>query len=407
MKNKVLAIFVAAAMTGGVLSGCGGNESAQSSSGSNTETTSANSESSASSTSAASSDEESASGEMESYNLIANTFGAGAYPLDEIQYWQNYATELYGCSIDIANNEFVADKVVSQLESQLASNPDGAVYCLQFATTFNPCINYFDDAGIPYVWNSNFPSDEETTQRCLEDELFAGGVNSNAYDQGCQMAEMALADGNKTAVITGAAIGDFNHDNRMAGFTEVFEAGGGKVLQVAHSTDPSEVVQKTNDLLSANPDVDCIYGSGGDYLSGIVTCLDGRTDVNPDMMIYGTDIDPTLIPLVKDGTISGMNGSQGVQGSLAIALLINAIDGHRIVDENGQPIMFDNLESALITPDNADAYIAGYDANVSWVGDENYKNLLYRYNPDVTVDDFNNFFENYAATSLAVAESCL
>lgn len=344
--------------------------------------------------------------EFPSYKLIANTWGAGAYPLDELQSWQEYTAALAGCTIETANNEFTADKVVSQLESQLASQPDGALYCLQVAATFEPCINDFDNAGVPYAWSSNFPSDEELMKRCQEDELYAGGVNPDPYNQGVQMAEMALADGNKTAVITGAAIGDFNHDNRILGFTEAFEAGGGKVLQVSHSSDPSEAVQKTNDLFSANPDADCVYGSGGDFLSAAVTCLDGRSDVNPNMMVYGTDIDPTLVPLVAEGKVAGMNGSQGVQGSLALVLLINALDGHRIVDENGQGVNFLNLECAMITPENAAAYQAGYEAGVSWVGDENYKNLLYRFNPDVTLDDFNNFFENFAAASLAAAESC-
>lgn len=62
--------------------------------------------------------------------------------------------------------------------------------------------------------------------------------------------------------MTTAAIGDYCDDKRIEGFTEVFEAGGGEVVYVAHSGDPSEATQKTNDAVTANENVDCIYGFG-------------------------------------------------------------------------------------------------------------------------------------------------
>ncbi|WP_289444289.1 hypothetical protein, partial [Klebsiella pneumoniae] len=71
----------------------------------------------------------------------------------------------------------------------------------------------------------------------------------------------------KTAVISAGASGDYAHDRRIIGFTEAFEAGGGEVLFVSHSADPSEGVQKTNDLLTAYPDVDCVYACGNDYVA--------------------------------------------------------------------------------------------------------------------------------------------
>ncbi|MCI8993606.1 MAG: hypothetical protein HFG80_12960 [Eubacterium sp.] len=50
--------------------------------------------------------------------------------------------------------------------------------------------------------------------------------------------------------MTTAAIGDYCDDKRIEGFTEVFEAGGGEVVYVAHSGDPSEATQKTNDAVT-------------------------------------------------------------------------------------------------------------------------------------------------------------
>ena len=380
----------------GLFAGCGSNEETPSSEQSSATEGSTTEEGSAAEEGTA------AAGDI---SIAANTFGAGAYPLDEIQSWTQYAADLYGVQIEFANNEFTADKVVSQCEAQMASQPDGAVYMLQIPTTTEPCMDAFENAGVYYAWNSTWPDDEAVQERLFESEYFCGGINNDPYDQGYQIGQFAAEDGCTTALVTAAAVGDYNHDRRIEGFTDAFEEGGGKVLQVAHSADPTEAVQKTNDLLSANGDADCIYGSGGDYLSAAVSCLDGRTDVNTEMKIYGTDIDPTLIPLVEEGKVGAMNGSLGVQGSLALTLVINAIDGHRIEDENGQPIYFDNFECALITPENAEAYQKGYDNGTSWVGDDMYEQLLYRNNPDVSAETYNEFLENYASISKENAEN--
>ena len=401
MKKSVLSLCIAGAMTATLLAGCGGGStsSATSSAASKTESKAESTSTASSAKSESSSGTEAAGEDYSGVKVAANTFGAGAYPLDEIQGWTEYAADLFGCDIDVTNNEFTADKVVAQCEGQMASNPQGAVYMLQIPTTTEPCMDAFENAGVYYAWNSTWPDDEAVQQRCFDSEYFCGGINNDPYLQGKQMGEFAISEGCKTAIITAAAVGDYNHDNRSQGFTDAFEAGGGTVLQAAHSSDPSEAVQKTNDLLSANGDADCIYGSGGDYLSAAVTCLETRADVNQDMKVYGTDIDPTLIPLIQEGKVSGMNGSLGVQGSIALCLVLNAIDGHRIEDENGKPIYFDNFECAVITSDNADVYQKGYDNGTSWVGNDTYKSLVYRFNPNVSAETFNDFLENYAEIS--------
>jgi hypothetical protein len=45
---------------------------------------------------------------------------------------------------------------------------------------------------------------------------------------------------------------------------------------------------------------------------------------------------------------------------------------------------------------NAQAYVDKMESGEPIVPQEYYKNLLYRYNPDVTYDDFVEFLENYS-----------
>lgn len=64
----------------------------------------------------------------DAYIIAANTWGAGAYPLDDIVRNDQYLCDQLGLTLDVANNEFTADKVVSQLENQLANNPNAVLF---------------------------------------------------------------------------------------------------------------------------------------------------------------------------------------------------------------------------------------------------------------------------------------
>ena len=380
MKKRVLSLLMVGVLAGALLTGCGksDNKAADNNGGSVTQEEKK---------------DDAAAGEG-SYTIASSTWGAGAYPLDDIVSNNQYLCNIIGGTLDVANNEFTADKVVSNLENQLANNPDGVLIQTMAQTTFGQEISDVSAKNLPFAFDSNFPEDESLVEKCYSIESFCGGVCSNPYEMGVAMAELAYADGHRTAVTTGAALGDYSHDNRMKGFKETFEKLGGTFLQDAHCADPSEAVAKTNDLLTANPDVDCIYATGGDYLSACATIKESRSDL--DVAIYGTDIDPTLNPYIEDGTVTAMNGGQGVCGSIAITLIVNYLDGHQILDADGKAPLFDNLNVFTITGENAAGFQKLYDAGANLVGDDNYKKLLYRYNPDVTIETYNEVLEGYA-----------
>lgn len=393
-KSKIACLLMAAAMGTMLIAGCGsqggnqgGNDAQQ---GAQEVQSSGESE-----PQAPSSDEEQGAGTggEGSYSLITNTWGAGAYPLDEIVRADNYFCDTFGFSLDVANNEFTADKVVSQLESQLANNPDGVLFLGNAQTTFVPAVQAINSKNLPYAFDSNLP-EQQILDQCLDSENFCGGVSANQVELGRCIAEIAIADGNKTAIITAAAMGDYSHDNRIKGFTEYFEANGGKVLQETHSADPSEAVAKTTDLITANPDADCIYAPGGDYLSAVLSVKESRSDL--DMMVYGNDTDPTLLDAIEKGDIRAITGGQAVGGSLAMTLVVNYLDGHKIVDENGKAPVFTNLNIFTVTTDNVAGFKKFYDSGENFISEETYSKLLYRNNPDVSFDTYNEVMEGYA-----------
>lgn len=371
MKKRVASVLLAGMMVVGMLAGCGSKEEAKTNDGS------ANAESDS----------------KDSYLFITNNFGAGAYPLDMMVMNEQAACDATGMELNITDNEFTVDKVITQLQSQMAMNPDGVAFLGISETLFPTAANICSQAKKPYVFYACAPTDEDM-KKIQEDPYYCGMVIYSPTDEGVKMAEQALEDGCKTAVISAGAAGDFAHDRRVTGFTDTFEAGGGKVEAVAHSSDPSEGVTKTSDLMTAYPDVDCIFGAGEDYITAGATVLDSLE--NTTCKVYGNNASPDVCKLIMEGKVEAITGGEGVCGSLAIPLLINYLDGHPILDKDGKAPYFGTKTQFTITKDNAEAFYNFLDSKgTETVSADEYKNLCWRFNPDIDYDSYLEFIENY------------
>ena len=139
-----------------------------------------------------------------------------------------------------------------------------------------------------------------------------------------------------------------------------------------------------------------VYCSGGDYLSAVAAIKAGDSSYKFDL--YGTDVAPDLIDYIEQGVIQAMNGGNHVNGAISLCLLVNYLDGHQILDADGKPPVLDYLSTYLITPDNAAHFKALYADESCFISDEQFQSLLYKNNPDVTIDTYDEFLKTYADT---------
>ncbi len=388
-RRKLISLLLVGTMAAALLAGCGSGSD-------DSDTQEQQGQASAEEENAGGSDTSADVGE--SYSFAQNIWGTGAYPLDIIVHATEKAAGVAGVTTDLADNQFTSDNIISGLQSQLAAGTDGVLFFSVVDTVFGSAQELCDAQNVPYALVTNFPQDEETFDSIKADELFIGASSPDQYQMGVEIADAALTDGNTTAVILAAAIGDYSHDQRIEGFTAEFEANGGTVVQVMRCSDPAESTTKGNDLLMANQDVDCIYASGGDYLSAVSGIVAGD-DTYADLDVYGTDVAPDLIEYIKDGTINAMNGGNHVDGAVTLCLMVNYLDGHQILDEDGKaPII--TMSTYTITADNADVFAALYEDESCFITTEQFQTLLYRYNEDVSYQDFLDFAESYSAEVL-------
>ncbi len=369
MKKKSLVLLLAMAMTVVfALTGCGGGSESEE---------------------AAGGDEGS---EAKSYTIGYNNFGVGAYPLDLNEKETTYAIETAGSQIKVANDNFTVDNVITDIKNLVSSNVDGVVVWCAADTLYNSLNDLMVESKMPFALGDKYPTSEDTIEKFRENEFFAGAVSTDDTITGGKMADKAWEDGHKTALIVAAAQGDTNHDARVKGFTEQFEKNGGKVLGTVRCADPSEAVQKSGDLLAAHKDADCLYGSGGDYSVGALSAMESA---GIDMPVYGTDVDPNVIKAIKDGKISAATGAAGTYcGTFAALLLINYLDGHPILDEDGKAPATTGINTIMITKDNVEDFEENW-INNEIFSEEELQSLLYRYNENVTWADYEKMIEEY------------
>ena len=352
-------------------------------------------------------DDTSASGEefATGYTIGMNLFMQGTYVFDTMVRQTNVLVEndaIQG-SLMLFNDEANVEKITTDVENMINSGVDGAMWWAIIPTHYAVGPQMFEDAGVPFVLFDAFPGWPDgngmigkETIRSLD--TFAGVIGASNYESGVDMATQALADGRKNAIIMANVMGSGVGD-RATGFQETFEAGGGKVLEVSNEGTASNAhIAAMQNLFATYPEADCLYSVGADFTLGAVSIVE---NLGKDIGIYGTDVTPDLLSYLVDGKVAALGGAHWVDSVLCSALLVNALDGHKILEEDGLPLWYTDFPMPVIPAKYAEMY------EKFWVDEmplsyDDISYLLYRNNPDVTAQDFIDFVDSYSIESVLI-----
>lgn len=390
MKKRLLGMVLAVAMASSLaLTGCGsGGDSGQSN---DTQGIGGSSEQENTSSSSGQSGDLSNLG----YTFATNGFGQGEYALDINAWVIDSVAQHVGSTVDVVDNQFTVDNIVTQLRSQLSKGPDG-VCMIGIAETVFPAISQAcQEANVPYSFFATPPVDADV-ETMEEDPLYAGTVLFDPEAEAAYLAEKAYEAGGRKAVILAGAQGDYNHDHRITGFTKKFEELGGKVLDVARCDNPGQGDEKGSNLLSANKDADVAIGAGAGY----ITSLEGvREKMGLDYKIYGCDTTPNLIQDVIDGKVEIISAGANTGAGFAEILLINKLLGHPILDADGKAPYTKDLTLFYCDSSNCEKFQKFWDEyQKNPLTQEEVMNLI---GDDVTYDDFITALKNHADDSYA------
>lgn len=337
----------------------------------------------------------SSGGKKEGFKIGFNNFLRGIYSLDILESFAVYTADALGIETIVVNNEARDEKAISDLENLIASGVDGIVF---FGTTdnlFSVVANKCRQAKIPFVFYDHLPSDR-SLEYLKKNPYYAGSVGERDYNAGYPIGEYAAEAGSKKAIIVTSQRGDTTHEARVKGFTDAFEAAGGKVADVGWGpTSRTEAMAVTENLLLANPDIDVVYASNGDFGIGALQILNRYPNIKADL--YITDLDRDVLTALKNKKVVAANGAHWINSGFAVALLHNWLLGHPLLEENGEaPI----IEVPILVLPNylVDAY------QKHWLDDQPFspnemRKMSYAFNKDVSLDDFRKVMEEYSFES--------
>jgi ribose transport system substrate-binding protein len=334
------------------------------------------------------------------YEIGFNSWGAGSATFDFMIDMAKYGLDTYGMNYSNVSDETQADKELQNIQNFISAGVDGILMQTTAESVLPQAAQECKQAQIPFVLSTFVGLDEDRAELRENNEYYVGAVDSNLYAEGYLIGKQAVENGMKTAVLLGGNVGDNNFELRIEGFTDAFvNEGGGQILYTARCANPSEGQEKANAMLSATPNTDMIYAMVGDYVPGAVAAM---KTLNLDLPIYVTNANTDTVEYIRDGTVVAATSGNDLVGPVAAALLINYLDGHQILDDEGKAPALTNT-GFVVDQDNLDDFVTLFVEDLPYT-EEALRTLVWRYNPDVTYDTFVDFVENHMNLEALMAD---
>ncbi|AGB18572.1 sugar ABC transporter substrate-binding protein [Thermoanaerobacterium thermosaccharolyticum] len=324
-----------------------------------------------------------------------NNFLKGFYSLDILEKSFKATADALNVDTMITNDEGKVEQSVQNVQNMISSGVDGIVFFGISDTLFPVVSQKCREAKIPFVIYDHIPSDK-SMEILQQNPYFVGVVGEHDYDAGYPIGEYAANQGLKKAIVVTGKNTDTTHSARVKGFTDSFTKAGGRVLDVGWgNTTLADALSQTDDLLTAHPDVDCIYATGGDFGSGALQALQKHPNVKAKVFV--TDLDPDILTGLKAGTITAANGAHWVNVDFATILLVNYLNNHPLRDSgNKAPVV---TVPVLTLPNNqVSLYQKFWLDNVPFSVTE-LRNLTAPWNPNVTLNEVKSVISNYSIKS--------
>lgn len=333
-----------------------------------------------------------ADGDAETKGVIGyNYFAAGDYALDTLANNTKHGIEASGYTAKGVCDNGSLDQLVTDVENLIASGVDGLVLWIPNDSIYLTVADICEKAEVPFVFADKVPTDSSITEELVQNyKMYKGGVTPDNYSYGVQMAEYALDQGYKTSIILASGVGDASGTPRIEGFKDVFEEAGGKIVGEQHTDDSNQAVTQAEDIYLANTDADCIMATGAStFGSAGLEVLKKYNDQN--MKIITADFDKTILQSMKDEDyVQFLIGDFLVSGTYASSILVNALEGTPMTNEDGTAAYIDTVPAFSIPVEQQDLfneYIAGdniySDEEIaSWLGmskDDFEKNVVSTY----------------------------
>lgn len=211
--------------------------------------------------------------------------------------------------------------VIEIIESMVAQGVDG-IAITPTGPAVQPALDAAIAEGIPIVLVDNDLPDWDGKSSVVATDNFQGGVLAGEW------LVANLESGSTLGVLEGVA-GTPSLDDRVNGLLQALDGSGIEVVS-STATDCDQVmgVSATEDLLTANPDVNAIYAACGPPIMGALQALSNAGIAPEDIVTVGFDAgDDEIVEIAAGNQDASVAQFPPKMGELGIATLHAVVTG--------------------------------------------------------------------------------
>ena len=320
----------------------------------------------------------------------------------EVQAYFEYMAEYYNIEIMVSENLADAEGELNFIANCAAAGCKGIVayYNVALEEAAKACAEY----GMFY-WGG-FGGDMEAYEAVKDNEYYLGGytLGDAEYNAGVSMAEALIAQGCEKIVFCsgGAAFGIPMFIDRKAGFVDTINKAKeeGKNVEIVYEiegwpgTDAFVAAQTT----AIGMDIDAIACTF-DSAMWFQVVMDAEKQDTVSLACVGS-VSDMYKGFVNSGLVTCIvYDNVDVTFGNAIPMILNAVDGHKLVNADGSAPLFGVQRWTVTSADQFNAIYDLYDGGGYVITAEDIANLIIANNPDMTTEKFGEFYGNFTLES--------
>ena len=229
------------------------------------------------------------------------------------------AADKAGAKLVIFNANNVAAAQNSAIEDYITQKVDGIVLVAIDVNGVKPAITAAKKAGIPVVAiDARIPDGDSAA--------FIGVDNTGAGEQiGKYFADYVKKNGGSAKVGIVGALNSFIQNQRLDGFKKAAGVDGVTFLDTVDGQNVQDIaLTASENLMTANPDMNAIYATGEPQLVGAISAVTSQ-NMTGKVKVFGWDLTAQAIKGIDEGWIAAVvqqdpykEGEAGVNTILAL-----------------------------------------------------------------------------------------
>ncbi len=225
-----------------------------------------------------------------------------------------------GIQLITTNAESDLNKEISDIQSMVDQGVDALIISPLASEGLDPALDYAKDAGVPLMTIDRLLT---TKQACVD---YIGWVGSDFVEQGRRAADAMIretgGEGN-VAILLGAPGVNVTTDRNQGFLDRLDELDHNLTIVAQQAANYERALGQTvtEQLITANPDIDAIYAHNDEMALGAVAALQAAGYQPGDVVIITIDGTQGAVQGIIDGWVSGVIESNPRFGPLAFRAL--------------------------------------------------------------------------------------